>query len=118
MKKEVRTDKAPLPIGPYSQAVRVGDFVFVSGQIAPEEEDIEKQTEKILQNIANILGKENISLDNVVRVDVYIKDLSLFENFNKAYKKFFNPPYPARVTVEVSGLPKDALVEISVIASL
>ncbi len=116
MKKEIKTQKAPLPIGPYSQGILIDNFAFISGQIAPEEKDIKTQTEKILKNIKNILEEIQMTLKDIVKVDVYLKDLSLFAEFNEVYQKFFNPPYPARVTVEVSRLPKDALIEIAVIA--
>jgi len=119
----VRTDKAPKAVGPYSQAVVSGNFVFVSGQIPldPEtgkmvEGDIEEKTKRVLENVSAVLESVGLSLKNVVKVTVFITDLSNFEKVNKVYSKFFGDHKPARSFVEVSALPKGAEIEIEVIA--
>ncbi len=123
VKEIIYTKKAPLPIGPYSQATKAGDFIFSSGQIAinPETgkiegENIEEQTYTILTNIKNILEASGFTLEDIVNVFVFLKDLKDYNNFNKIYEKFFEKNPPARTTVEVSNLPKGALLEISFIA--
>jgi len=119
----VKTDKAPKAVGPYSQAVVSGNFVFVSGQIPldPEtgkmvEGDIEEKTRRVLENVSAVLESVGLSLKNVVKVTVFITDLSNFEKVNKVYSKFFGDHKPARSFVEVSALPKGAEIEIEVIA--
>ncbi|HDM24255.1 deaminase [archaeon] len=122
-KQELYTEKAPKPIGPYSQAVKVGNFIFGSGQIPidPETgkiigEDVKEQTRRVMENIKAILESNGCTMDSIVSVTVFLKDLSLFEEFNEVYGKYFKEPFPARSTVEVSKLPKDALIEINFIA--
>ncbi len=122
-KKEIiYTNGAPKPIGPYSQAVKVGKFIFVSGQIGinPEtgkiEEGLEAEFNQVMENIKNILKEANSDFSNVVKVTIFLKDLSHFDIINKLYSNYFTNEFPARETVEVSRLPKDAKVEISVIA--
>jgi len=117
------TDKAPKPVGSYSQAIKVGGFLFVSGQLPIDPEtgkmvsgDIGTQTKIVLNNIANILKAANMDVKDVVAVYVFLRDLKLFSDFNRAYGEFFGDHKPTRVTVEVSRLPKDALLEVSVIA--
>jgi len=119
----VKTDKAPKAVGPYSQAVVSGNFVFVSGQIPldPEtgkmvEGDIEEKTRRVLENVSAVLESVGLSLKNVVKVTVFITDLSNFEKVNKVYSEFFGDHKPARSFVEVSALPKGAEIEIEVIA--
>lgn len=120
----VSTDDAPKAIGPYSQAIRVDNFLFVSGQIPIDPKtgafagkDIETQTEQVLKNIEAILAKEGLSFENVVKTEVYMKDLSHFTKMNEIYGKWFShDPKPARQALEVARLPKDALIEISCIA--
>ncbi|WP_054857500.1 RidA family protein [Vulcanisaeta sp. JCM 16159] len=119
----VFTEKAPKPIGPYSQAVQVGNFLFVSGQIPIDPSTgqlvkggIKEQTERVLENIKAILEAAGYSLNNVTWVFVALKDLSKFSEFNEVYSRYFRESPPARITVEVSNLPSGALVEISVIA--
>ena len=121
--KKLESINAPTPIGPYSQAVAAGDFVFVSGQIPIQKSgelvtnDIEKATEVILDNIEAILKEDNLSLKDVVKCDIYLKDLDNFDKFNKVYEKRFTSDIkPARVTIQVSRLPKNADIEISCIA--
>ena len=123
MKKKLETNRAPAPVGPYSQGVVAGDFVFVSGQIPIQKSgeliinDIEKATDVVLDNIEAILKEENLTLKDVVKSEVYLQDLGKFENFNKIYEKRFREGIkPSRVTVEVSKLPKNSDIEISCIA--
>jgi 2-iminobutanoate/2-iminopropanoate deaminase len=122
MRSAVRTSEAP-GVGPYSQAVKGGGFIFVSGQLALNpatqqiiEGDASQQTERALQNIATILKESGSSLDKVVRCGVFLKNMSDFEAMNEAYGKIFGPHPPARTTVEAARLPKDSLVEIDAIA--
>lgn len=123
MKEEILTLNAPAPIGPYSQAVKVGNFLFLSGQIPliPETGQVEKgdikiQMERIMLNISSILETANMGFDDVAKVTIFLKDLSCFSDVNEVYEKYFKKPYPARTTVEVKGLPKDVGVEVDVIA--
>ena len=122
MRNVVRTSKAP-GVGPYSQAVRGGGFIFVSGQLALDpvtrqiiEGDARQQTERALQNIATILKAAGSDLDKVVRCGVFLKSMNDFAAMNVVYGEIFGPHPPARTTVAVAGLPKDSLVEIDAIA--
>jgi len=122
MFERILTDRAPLPVGPYSQAIKVGNFVFVSGQIPIEPEtnkvvkgNIEVQTERVIKNIEEILKKAGSSLDNVVKTTVFLRNMKDFEKMNYVYASFFKNK-PARSTVEVSNLPKGVLIEIECIA--
>jgi 2-iminobutanoate/2-iminopropanoate deaminase len=122
MKKMVTSQNAPKPIGPYSQAVQAGNFLFVSGQLAidPKEgklivENITLQTHQVMENIKVILEAAGCSLKNVVQSTVYLSSMSLFEEFNNEYAKYFESDFPARATVGLE-LKSGALVEISVIA--
>ena len=122
MKKVVLTQKAPKPIGPYNQAVQVGNFLFVSGQLAidPKEdklvvEDIKLQTHQVMENIKAILESAGYCLKDIVQSTVYLSSISLFEEFNREYAKYFESDYPARATVGAE-LKSGALVEVSVIA--
>ena len=122
MKKVVLTQKAPKPIGPYNQAVQVGNFLFVSGQLAidPKEdklvvEDIKLQTHQVMENIKAILESAGYCLKDIVQSTVYLSSISLFEEFNREYAKYFESDFPARATVGVE-LKSGALVEVSVIA--
>jgi len=119
----ILTERAPKPIGPYSQAVRAGNFVFISGQIPIDpktgeivREDIKTQAKRALENIKAIVEAAGGSLKNIVKVNVYIKDIKLFGDFNAVYGEFFGEHKPARVVVEVSAIPKNALIEIEAIA--
>lgn len=125
MKKIIATEAAPQAIGPYSQGVQVGNLLFVSGQIplVPEtgemvEGGIEAQTERVLENLKAILEKAGAGLQDVVKTTVYLKDIGDFATVNKVYSGYFKEECPARVCVEISNLPKDALVEIDVIAAV
>ncbi len=123
-KKIVFTEKAPKPVGPYSQAILSGDFVFVSGQIAidPEtskvvEGGIEVQTSQVLENIKNILESVDLSLIDVVKTSVFLRDISDFQAFNRVYSKYFEKEPPARTTVQ-GNLMVGVLVEIDAIAKI
>ena len=122
-KKIVATPKAPAAIGPYSQAIRIGDFLYTSGQISLDPEtmkmitgDIEVETEKVLKNIEAILKADGLELNNIIKTTVYLTDLSEFTRMNKVYEKFFSETKPARACVQVTALPKGAKVEIDAIA--
>ena len=123
--KTISTKNAPAAIGPYSQAVVAGGFVFVAGQIPlnPQTgevvgEDIAAQTEQVLKNISAILAAAGTDMSRVVRCDVFLSDLGNFAEFNRVYEKYFGETKPARVTVEVSSLPKGVLVEIAAVAEI
>lgn len=123
-KKIVLTDKAPAPIGPYSQAVSVGDLVFLSGQIPLDPKtgelvdgNIEAATQRVLDNIRAVLESESLSFRHVVKTTVFMKDLALFPRMNAVYATAFPENPPARSTVQVAALPKGVSVEIEVVAS-
>ncbi len=122
MKSAVKTDHAPGALGPYSQGIRAGNLVFVSGQIPlnPETGDIPEgisaQTTQSLRNIKAIVEASECTMDNVVEVSVFLKDMNDFAVMNAVYETFFKLPYPARAAVEVARLPRDVLVEIKVTA--
>jgi 2-iminobutanoate/2-iminopropanoate deaminase len=122
MNEKIATENAPQAIGPYSQAIRHGNFLFVSGQIAIDpqtadiiEGDVEAQTEQVLKNIAAIIEAAGMSLQDVVKCTCFLKDMNDFVKFNGVYENYFGEILPARETVEVSRLPKDVLVEVSAI---
>ena len=122
-KRVIKTDQAPAAIGPYSQAIRVGNFLFISGQIALDPKsgeflsrEIEQETEGTIQNISAILKADGMNLDNVVKTTVYLSDLSHFSRMNQVYEKYFLENKPARACVQVAALPKGAKVEIDAIA--
>lgn len=123
MKEEILTLKAPAPIGPYSQAIRAGNFVFLSGQIPiipetgeVEKGDVEVQMERIMKNILSILEASDMGFDDIVKVNIFLNDLSSFSKVNEVYERYFKKPYPARTTVEVKGLPRGVGIEVDVIA--
>ncbi|QDP41810.1 RidA family protein [Radiobacillus deserti] len=122
MVKAIHTDKAPQAIGPYSQAIDAGDFVFVSGQIPinPDTgevvEGIEEQTAQVMKNLQAILTEAELSFSNVVKFTIYITSMEDFAIINEVYAGFLQEPYPARATVEVSKLPKDVRIEMDVVA--
>ena len=125
MRDVVLTDRGPKPIGPYSQAIRTNGFLFVSGQVALDPKtgemtgaDIRPQTERVFENIKGILEVAGSNLHHVVKTTVFLKDMNDFSTMNEVYAKYFTSAPPARSTVQVSRLPKDALVEIEVIAVL
>jgi 2-iminobutanoate/2-iminopropanoate deaminase len=121
----VSTPDAPAAIGPYSQAVRVGDLLFLSGQIPLDpatgqvvEGDIRAQTERVVKNIAAIVHAAGGSMADIVRVGVFLTDLADFAAMNEVYGRTFSAPYPARSTVQVARLPRDVRVEIDAIAEI
>ena len=125
MKDIVLTDRGPKPIGPYSQAIKAGGFLFASGQVAldPATNEfsgggIAQQTERVLENVKGILEAGGCTLHKVVKTTVFLKNMGDFSAMNEVYAKYFSSAPPARSTVEVARLPKDALVEIEVIAAL
>lgn len=122
-KEIISTDKAPGAIGPYSQAIGIGGFIYTSGQIPVDPAtgevvtgDIKLQTERVIENLKNLLEESGSSLDNVVKTTVFIKDMSQFSEVNEVYGRYFDKNQPARSCVEVSRLPKDVGVEIEAIA--
>jgi 2-iminobutanoate/2-iminopropanoate deaminase len=125
VREAVSTPAAPEAIGPYSQAVRAGFLLFVSGQIPIDpatgvmiDGDIAAETHRVLQNLAGILEAAGTSLDRVVRTTVYLADMNDFAAMNEVYGTYFTPPAPARATVQAARLPRDARVEIDVIATI
>jgi len=118
----VSTNNAPSAIGPYSQAVRCGNFLFISGQIPLDssgklvEGPIVKQTEQVMKNLLAILGSQDLNFSHVVKTTVFLKDMNDFAEFNETYARFVKAPFPARATIEVARLPKDVRVEIEAIA--
>ena len=121
--KVISTKKAPAAIGPYSQAIRVGNLVYTSGQIpidpttgAFAEGGIKEQTRQSLNNVKAILAEESLAMNNVMKTTVFMADMNDFADMNSVYAEFFTEPYPARSAVAVKSLPKGALVEIEVIA--
>ena len=123
MKKIISTSEAPGAIGPYSQAVRSGNFLFCSGQIPLDPKsgqivsgDIAAQTRRVLDNIAAVLRAEGLSFNNVVKTTIFLTDLGDFQAVNEIYGSYFKQDPPARSTVQVSALPKGAKIEIDAIA--
>lgn len=124
MKKIIQTDQAPAPIGPYNQAVWAGNTLYVSGQIALDpasgeliDENIEAETEQVMQNLSAVLREAGLGFEHVVKASIFVKDMHQFARINAVYGNFFDAASaPARETVEVANLPKFVNVEISVIA--
>ena len=123
MKQEIYSNKAPEPIGPYSQCIKHGNLIFISGQIAINREtnkiisnNILDETKMVMENLKYILEKCNCSFKNLVKCSIFLSDLNLFDDVNKIYSKYFSEPYPARETIELSKLPKNVNLEISAIA--
>lgn len=120
-KHTVNTEKAPAAIGPYSQAVRAGDMLFVSGQLPIDPstgsmpEGIEAQTKQSLENVKAIVESEGATMKDVIKCTVFLKDMNTFAGMNKVYAEYFTEDFPARAAVEVARLPKDADVEIEAI---
>jgi len=124
MKEIVTTERGPKPIGPYSQAVKTNGFLYLSGQVALDPKtnemhagDIRQQTERVLENIKGILEAAGSNLHHVVKTTVFLKDMNEFPAMNEVYARYFTSAPPARSTVQAVRLPKDALVEIEVIAA-
>jgi 2-iminobutanoate/2-iminopropanoate deaminase len=125
IRQAVATDKAPKAIGPYSQAIKAGNLLFVSGQVPIDpptgaiiEGDIAAQTDRVMRNLSAILEAAGASMDHVVRCTVYLADMNDFAAMNEVYGSYFAQPAPARATIQAVRLPKDARVEIDVIATL
>lgn len=123
MKTTINTPDAPAPIGPYNQAIKVGNMCFISGQIAINPEngemvtnDIELETRQVMKNLGAILEKAGMTYANIVKTSIFLSDMNNFGTVNTVYGEHFKSEFPARETVEVSRLPKDVNVEISVIA--
>lgn len=123
MRDVIATDQAPQAIGPYSQAIRAAGLIFTSGQVAIDPAtqqvvagDVSAQTERVLKNLGAVLQAAGTSLDKVLRCTVFLKNMGDFAAMNEVYGRYFKQAAPARSTVEVARLPKDALVEIDVIA--
>jgi 2-iminobutanoate/2-iminopropanoate deaminase len=120
----ITTNNAPAPIGPYNQAIKTGNLLFVSGQVALKpgtndmaNADIIEETHQVLQNLRSILQEAGMDFSNIVKTTIFLSDMALFGHVNEIYAKYFDGDFPARETVAVSGLPKNANVEISVIAA-
>jgi 2-iminobutanoate/2-iminopropanoate deaminase len=125
MKKLISTDKAPAAIGPYSQAIQFSGLLFVSGQIAIDpktgefvEGGIEAQTEQVLENLKAIIEEAGMTLKNVLKCSCFLKNMDDFVTFNSIYDRYFGDNPPARETIEVARLPKDAMVEVSAICGV
>jgi 2-iminobutanoate/2-iminopropanoate deaminase len=122
MKQVILTDKAPMPIGPYGQAIRCGNLVFVSGQLPMDPKTsalvtgITDETRQVFENLKAVLEAAGSSLDRALKVTVYMKDLGQFGEMNKVYATFFRENPPARSTVQVAALPRGVSVEIDVVA--
>ncbi len=123
MKEIINTNNAPAAIGPYSQAIKANGFVYVSGQLPIDpktgefaSDEIKGQTRQSLTNLSEILKEAGTSLENAIKLNVYLKDMNTFADMNSVYAEFFTADFPARAAVEVARLPKDALVEIEAVA--
>ena len=124
MKEIIHSSKAPAPIGPYSQAVKVGNTLYVSGQIPIDQQNdtliegsIEEETEQVMKNLQYILEEAGLSFNDVAKCSIFVSSMDNFAKINGVYGKYFSANPPARETVEVSGLPKGVNVEISCIAT-
>lgn len=125
LKEPIQTNKAPKAIGAYSQAIKSGDFLFISGQIPlnPEtmkivDSSFEESAQRVISNLENICKEAGASLDDIVKLNIYLFDLENFNTLNKIMEERFSKPFPARATVEVSRLPKDVMIEMDAIVSL
>ena len=123
-KQVINTNNAPAPIGPYNQAIKTGSLLFVSGQVALKpgnselsNADIIEETHQVMQNLQSILSEAGMTFNSVVKTTIFLTDMKLFSEVNEVYAKYFEGNFPARETVAVKGLPKNANVEISMIAA-
>lgn len=122
MKRVIETEYAPAAIGPYSQAVQIGETLYISGQLPIDlhsgqlAKGITAQTERVLGNLEAILQSEGLTLDNLLKTTIFLSDMDDFATVNEIYGKHIPAPYPARSTVQIARLPKDALIEIEAIA--
>ena len=124
-KEPIQTNKAPEAIGAYSQAIKSGNLLFISGQIPlnpetmeVEDTSFEESALRVISNLENICKEAGASLDDIVKLNIYLLDLENFASLNKIMEEKFSQPFPARATVEVAGLPKDVMIEIDAIVSL
>ena len=124
-KQIINTSKAPAPIGPYNQAVKIDGLLFISGQIAIDpltneliNGSIKEEAHRVMKNLKAILDEAKITFDHIVKTTIFLSDMSLFAEVNEVYGSYFNGDYPARETVAVKGLPKNVNVEISMIATV
>ncbi|HVV04811.1 MAG TPA: Rid family detoxifying hydrolase [Puia sp.] len=124
MKKAVRSPHAPLPMGPFSQAIVAGGFVFVSALLAEDvttgklvQDDIEAETRQVMDNLQAILREAGVDFSHAVKCSIFLKDMNDYARVNKVYSSYFREPFPARETIQVADLPKHVNVEISVIAA-
>lgn len=122
-KQIINTSKAPAPIGPYNQAIQAGNMLFISGQVALKpgtsemaNKDIFEETHQVMKNLKSILAEASLDFNAVVKTTIFLSDMELFGQVNEIYGKYFDADFPARETVAVKGLPKNANVEISMIA--
>jgi len=123
-KRVIQTEKAPKAIGPYSQAIQAGNFLFLSGQIPLDpasgellKGDIREQTQRVLENLKGVLESQNLKMEDVVKVTIFLKDMGKFSQVNEVYATYFPSSPPARSTVEVARLPRDVEIEIEAIAA-
>jgi len=123
MKTKISSNYSPQPIGPYSQAIKVNNLIFISGQIAINPKtnllvntNIQEETKMVMENIKFILLESDCTFDDIVKCSIFLSDMKQFNEINKVYGEYFQNPYPARETVEVKRLPKNVNVEISAIA--
>jgi 2-iminobutanoate/2-iminopropanoate deaminase len=120
--KVVRTDDAPAALGPYSQAIEAGGFLYTAGQVGLDPlsgelaEGVEAQTHRVLANLQSVLAAAGLDLDDVVKTTVFLADMEDFTIMNDVYAEYFDEPYPARSTVQAARLPKDARIEVDVVA--
>lgn len=124
MKKQIATDKAPAALGPYSQAIMVGDMLFASGQVPIDPatgaivgDTIEVQAKQVFENLHNVLAAAGMDFANVVKTTVFLTDLADFATVNEIYATYFTEPYPARSCVQIAALPKGSLLEVELIAA-
>jgi len=125
IKQIINTEKAPAPIGPYNQAVKAGNFLFISGQVAinPANNElisggVKEEAQQVMKNLEAILSEAKLTFEHVVKTTIFLSDMSFFAEVNEVYGSYFNGDYPARETVAVKGLPKGVNVEISMIAAV
>ena len=125
LKEPIQTNKAPKAIGAYSQAIKSGEFLFISGQIPlnPEtmkvvDSSFEDSAQRVISNIENICKEAGASLDDIVKLNIYLLDLENFDILNKIMEERFSEPFPARATIEVARLPKDVMIEMDAIVSI
>ncbi len=123
MKISIESKQAPAPIGPYSQAIKSGNLVFLSGQIALDPvsgnlilDTLEDETHRVMQNIREVLSAAGCSMDNILKTSIFLSDMNHFARVNAVYGSYFSGAFPARETVQVAGLPRNVNVEISVVA--